>query len=227
MKIPRPVANLIESFEKLPGIGPKTAQRLAFYLLHFPQEELEKFADALTRFKKDTCLCSICKNVDETDPCTICSDERRDQNLIAVVVSPLDALALEKSGFKGVYHVLHGVINPLNNIGPEELFIKELIARLKEKKGGEVVSNAAADWSASGYGKEVEEGMKVEVVLATNMSMEGESTAMYISKLIRQSGFSEEEVKITRLARGLPVGGDVEYADDVTLSRALEGRTSV
>jgi len=227
VKIPRPVANLIESFEKLPGIGPKTAQRLAFYLLHFPQEELEKFADALTRFKKDTCLCSICKNVDETDPCTICSDERRDQNLIAVVVSPLDALALEKSGFKGVYHVLHGVINPLNNIGPEELFIKELIARLKEKKGGEVVSNAAADWSASGYGKEVEEGMKVEVVLATNMSMEGESTAMYISKLIRQSGFSEEEVKITRLARGLPVGGDVEYADDVTLSRALEGRTSV
>ena len=202
MKIPRPLANLIEAFEKLPGIGPKTAQRLTFYLLHFPQEELQKFADALISFKRDTSLCSICKIVDEVDPCTICADPSRDQNIIAVVVSPLDAMALEKSGFKGVYHVLHGVINPLDNIGPEELFIKELVDRLKKDS-------------------------QIEIILATNMSMEGESTALYISKLIRDQVFSEEDVEITRLARGLPVGGDVEYADDITLSRALEGRTAV
>jgi len=216
MRVPRPIARLIESFEKLPGIGPKTAQRLTFYLLHFPQEELSKFASALTDLKESTRICSICKNVDEEDPCTICSDPNRDRITIIVTSSPLDVFAFEKTGYSGLYHVLHGVINPLNNIGPEELFIFEIIDRLKELVGeskGEVFKDGG-----------LSDG-QVEVILATNTSMEGESTAMYIAKLIRDSGFDESQVKITRIARGLPVGGDVEYADDITLSRALEGRS--
>lgn len=208
VKIPRPIENLINSFERLPGIGPKTAQRLTFYLLHFPQEELEGFASALTNLKTGTKLCSICKNVDEIDPCSICSDDKRNKNIIIVTSSPLDVLAFEKVGHKGQYHVLHGVINPLENIGPDEIYIKELITRLKDL--------AASESS----------GRQIEVVLATNSSMEGESTAMYISKLIRENGLGEDTVKITRIARGLPVGGDIEYADDITLTRALEGRSS-
>ncbi|OGC47553.1 recombination protein RecR [candidate division WWE3 bacterium RIFCSPHIGHO2_01_FULL_42_13] len=209
MKIPRPIENLINAFERLPGIGPKTAQRLTFYLLHFPQEELENFASALTNLKTGTKLCSICKNVDEVDPCSICSDARRDKNTIIVTSSPLDVLAFEKVGHKGTYHVLHGVINPLENIGPDEIYIKELISRLKEMVGG---------------GSGGDRG--IEIILATNSSMEGESTAMYISKLIRDGGMDEDVVRITRIARGLPVGGDIEYADDITLTRALEGRSS-
>lgn len=200
MKIPKPIANLIESFERLPGIGPKTAQRLTFYLLHFPQEDIERFADNLKNLKLETKICSICKNVDAIDPCSICSDSRRDATKLIVTSSPLDVYAFEKVGFKGKYHVLHGVINPLDNIGPEELFIKDLIVRLKDQPE------------------------KIELILATNTSMEGEATAMYIAKLIRDEGFGEESVKITRIARGLPVGGDIEYADDITLTRALEGR---
>lgn len=202
MKIPRPIANLIESFERLPGIGPKTAQRLTFHLLHFPQEDIERFADSLTNLKLGTKTCSICKNVDAEDPCTICSDSARDARTIIVTSSPLDVYAFEKVGYKGKYHVLHGVINPLDNIGPEELFIKDLISRLRTLDG------------------------PIELILATNTSMEGESTAMYISKLIRDEGFSEDFVKITRIARGLPVGGDIEYADDITLTRALDGRVA-
>ena len=197
MKIPKPIANLIESFERLPGIGPKTAQRLTFYLLHFPQEDIERFADNLKNLKLETKICSICKNVDAIDPCSICSDSRRDATKLIVTSSPLDVYAFEKVGFKGKYHVLHGVINPLDNIGPEELFIKDLIVRLKDQPE------------------------KIELILATNTSMEGEATAMYIAKKIKEENLKP---KITRIARGLPVGGDLEYADEITLIRALEGR---
>lgn len=195
MRLPTPVRKLIESFEKLPGIGPKTAQRLTFYLLHVPQRQLNEFSEALATLKKNTVLCSICLNVSEKDPCPICSDRSRDKSIICVVEQPLDVLALEKTGdYKGVYHVLHGAISPLNNIGPDELHIRELLPRLKN---GEVE----------------------EVILATNPNMEGEATAMYIAKLIKPLG-----IKVTRLAHGLPVGADLEYADEVTLSRAIEGR---
>ena len=203
MKIPKPISDLIESLERLPGIGPKTSQRLTFHLLHFPQEDLEKFARSLVGLKTGIKLCSECKNVTENEICSVCGDKSRDKNIIAVVAGALDSFALEKTGFKGVYHVLHGVIDPLNNIGPDELFIKDLVERLEHKLN-------------KGDGE-------IEVILATNTSMEGESTAMYISRMIRGSTCSDK-VKITRIARGLPVGGDIEYADDITLSRALEGR---
>ena len=205
MKMPKPISDLIESFERLPGIGPKTSQRLTFHLLHFPQDDLEKFAKSLVGLKTGTKLCSICKNVTEKDVCSVCDDSSRDKRIIAVVAGALDTFALEKTGFRGVYHVLHGVIDPLNNVGPEELFIKELVERVKEEsKNGEE---------------------EVEVILATNTSMEGESTAMYISRVIREDA-GDSKVRITRIARGLPVGGDIEYADDITLSRALEGRSN-
>lgn len=204
MKLPRPISKLIDHFERLPGIGPKTSQRLAFYLLHFPKEDLESFARSLTDLKDNVRLCNICKNVSEYDVCEVCDSPNRDKRKIAVVATSLDAFALEKTDFKGVYHILHGLIDPLNNIGPEELFIKDLIERLKNL--------------------DISESEKVEVILATNSSMEGESTSMYISKLIRDAGLN---VKITRIARGLPVGGDIEYADDITLTRALEGRVEV
>ncbi len=200
MKMPKPISELIDSFSRLPGIGPKTSQRLTFHLLHFPQEDLERFAQSLVGLKTGTRLCSICKNVSEYDICSVCSDPSRDKNTIAVVAGALDAFALEKTGYKGVYHVLHGIIDPLNNIGPEEIFIAELIDRVKNTKGN------------------------IEVILATNTSMEGESTAMYISKMIRELESEDYVIKLTRIARGLPVGGDIEYADDITLSRALEGR---
>lgn len=201
MRIPKPVTRLIEYFERLPGIGPKTAQRLTFYLLHFPHEEIENFARALVGLKRGTTLCSVCRNVSEGDVCSICDDSSRDSQLIAVVANPLDAFALEKTGFKGIYHVLHGIIDPLNNIGPEDIYLDDLIKRLAPP-------------------------FPLEIILATNTSMEGESTALYISKLIRDSGFGEDRVILSRIARGLPVGGDIEYADDITLSRALEGRNS-
>ena len=214
MKLPKPISILIDYFEGLPGIGPKTAQRLTFSLLNFPQEELEKFADSLVGLKKGTKLCSICKNVTEFDVCSVCDDPSRDKKLIAVVASPLDAFALEKTNFKGVYHVLHGIVDPLNNIGPEEIFVKDLVERIEKLLGEKSFDS-------------LDEPEKVEIILATNTSMEGESTAMYISKLIREKGFDSDRVKITRIARGLPVGGDIEYADDITLSRALEGRSDM
>ncbi len=202
MKIPTPILKLIESFERLPGIGPKTAQRLTFYLLHFPESELQKFADSLVNLKKGTKLCEICHNVSENTLCTICSDTGRDAHSILVVANPLDAFAVEKTGYKGVYHVLHGIIDPLNNFGPEELFIRDLVDRVRKMLDS-----------------------KVEVILATNTTMEGEATAMYISKMLKDAGFTPEQVSVSRIARGLPVGGDIEYADDITLSRALEGRS--
>lgn len=214
MKLPKPISNLIDYFERLPGIGPKTAQRLTFSLLNFPQEELEKFSDSLTDLKKGTKFCSICKNVTEHDICSVCDDPLRDKRTVAVVASPLDAFALEKTNFKGVYHVLHGIIDPLNNIGPDEIFVKELIDRIEDLLNEKSFDN-------------LDGSQDVEIILATNTSMEGESTAMYISKLIQESNFDTQKVKITRIARGLPVGGDIEYADDITLSRALEGRLSI
>lgn len=194
MRIARPVLKLIESFEKLPGIGQKTAQRLTYYLLHVPQSELDGFAENLAGLKRGTVMCSECLNISETDPCDICSDPIRDQSIVCVVEQPLDVFALDRMGkYKGVYHVLHGAISPLNNIGPDEIRISELLKRVKNG------------------------GVK-EVILATNVSMEGEATAMYIAKQIGNI------VKVTRLAHGLPSGADIEYADDLTLSRALEGR---
>ena len=200
MKIPKAVQNLIESFEKLPGVGPKSAQRLTFYLLHVPQKELDTFASSLSDLKKGTLLCSNCLSIDEIDPCSICSDSARDKNIICVVEQPLDVIALEKSGkYKGLYHVLHGRIDPLNNIGPDEIYVQQLLVRVKR-----------------------EVGSVKEVILATNPTMEGEATAMYLAKQLKSLN---PDIKITRIGRGIPVGADIEYADDITLQRAMEGRS--
>lgn len=199
MNLPRPLRKLIESFEKLPGIGPKSAQRLAFYLLHVPQDSLDEFAQAVSQLKKQTVLCSVCFNVSEIDPCPVCSSQSREKSIICVVEQPLDVLALEKTNvFKGSYHVLHGAISPLNNIGPDELYIDSLIKRLNSKS-----------WPVK------------EIILAMNPNMEGEATAMYLSKIIKEKN---PKIKITRLGQGLPTGADLEYADEVTLARALDGR---
>lgn len=198
--LPKSLTRVIESFERLPGIGPKTAQRLAFYLLHVPQEDLDLFADSLTKLKANTVLCSVCKNVTEKDPCDICSNPSRNHQIICVVEQPTDVISLEKTGkYRGLYHVLHGAIDPLNNIGPDELYIADLLSRMKQ-----------ADTPVT------------EIILAMNPNMEGEATAMYIQKQIAENS---KQVTVTRLAHGLPVGADIEYADEVTLSRALEGRT--
>ncbi|OGD86980.1 recombination protein RecR [Candidatus Curtissbacteria bacterium RIFCSPHIGHO2_01_FULL_41_11] len=195
MKVPKSVANLIEAFESLPGIGPKTAARLTYYLLHAPDQLAEKLSTAAKDLKLKTKICSICQNITETDPCEICDDPARDKSVICVVEDPLDVWAIERSGsFSGLYHVLHGVIAPLDNIGPEDLKINELLKRLKD---GEVN----------------------ELILATNPSMEGEATAMYIQRLVKPLG-----VETSRIARGIPIGAEIEYADEVTLRRALEGR---
>lgn len=197
--LPKSLSRVIESFERLPGVGTKTAQRLAFYLLHVPQGELDMFSEALANLKRNTVLCSLCKNVTEKDPCIICGSPNRDTQIICVLEQPTDVLSIEKTGkYNGLYHVLHGSIDPLNNIGPDELYINDLIKRIQD------------------------EAYPVkEVILATNPNMEGEATSMYIQKLI--SGYNPQIV-VTRLAHGLPVGADIEYADEVTLSRALEGR---
>jgi recombination protein RecR len=200
MRIPKAVTNLIESFEKLPGVGPKSAERLTFYLLHVPQGEIDKFADNLKSLKSGTVLCSICFNVGEHDPCEICDDRSRDQGMICVVEQPLDVLALEKSNtYKGVYHVLHGKIDPLNSIGPDEIFVNQLLGRVRES------------------------GDIKEVILATNPTMEGEATAMYISKQIKNIN---SDIIVTRIGRGLPVGADIEYADSTTLQSAMQGRSA-
>lgn len=192
--VPKVVQDLIEAFERLPGIGPKTAQRLTYHLLHAPKEEAQALAKAALDLKDKTVICETCFNISEQSPCEICSELSRDREILAIVEDPLDVLALEKTGFRGLYHVLHGAISPLDNIGPEELHIREILPRLKD-------------------------GTVKEIILATNPTMEGEATAMYIDRLISPLG-----VKITRIARGLPVGGDLEYADETTLTRALEGR---
>lgn len=214
MLLPKAIQKLIEAFERLPGIGPKTAARLSFYLLHVPQEELDRFAEAIGNLKRETVVCSTCFNVSESNPCPICQDQRRNHEIICVVEEPLDLLTLEKTGkYHGLYHVLHGVIDPLNNIGPDELYIHQLIAKLK------------AQLFAGAQGKN--SNVK-EIILATNPTMEGEATAMYIQNQVKAqipaSSGGGSNIKITRLAHGLPVGGDLEYADEITLSRALEGR---
>lgn len=202
MKLPRSVRQLIESFEKLPGVGPKSAQRLVFYLLHNPESEIEEFSERLLALKRNTILCSQCHNVSEADPCPVCADSSRDDSLLCIVEQPLDVLALENAGsFGGRYHVLHGAIAPLNNIGPDQLFLHDLSGRL--------------------------DGV-TEVILATNPTMEGEATALYITEYIRNSvGISGDTLKITRIGHGLPIGADIEYADGVTLKRALEGRRTM
>ena len=190
-----PLARLIAEFYKLPGIGPKSAQRLAYHLLRMPPAEAQALAEAIVEVKEKVTLCSICQNVTEVDPCRVCSDEQRDRSVICVVEEPLDILAIERTqSYRGLHHVLHGVISPMDGIGPEDLKIAELLRRLRS---GEIQ----------------------EVILATNPNLEGEATSMYLTRLLRPLG-----VKVTRLARGLPVGGDLEYADDVTLTSALEGR---
>ena len=195
MKVPKSVANLIEAFESLPGIGPKTAARLTYYLLHAPDSLSQKLSDSARDLKEKTKICSICQNITESDPCDICDDSDRDFSIICVVEDPLDVWAIEKSGsFEGLYHVLHGVIAPLENVGPEDLRINELLKRLKDDK-------------------------VKEIILATNPSMEGEATAMYIQRLVKPLG-----IKTSRIARGIPIGAELEYADEVTLRRALEGR---
>jgi recombination protein RecR len=198
--LPKPVLDLIEKLENLPGIGPKSAERLVFYLLHNPLAELEDLAHKLVALKKETVLCSNCHHISQKDPCEFCSDQERDQNIICVVEQPLDLIALEKAKkYKGLYHVLHGKIDPLNNIGPEQIFLYDLITRLK--KNPEIK----------------------ELVLATNSSMEGETTAFYIKELIKKDE-NLSYIKITRLGYGLPIGADIEYADDLTLGHALETR---
>ena len=206
MRIPKAISSLIESFEKLPGIGPKSAQRLTYYLLRVPQSELNDFSNNLINLKKNTVLCSVCKNVGETDPCNICSDNLRDKETVLVVENPLDLMAFERSGkYRGLYHVLHCAINPLDNIGPDEIYISDLITRLTNKK-------SSID----------------EIIIATNPTMEGEATAMYLTREIKK--IQEKDtvagvtIKITRLGMGIPTGADLEYADDVTLTQALEGR---
>ncbi|AEY64553.1 recombination mediator RecR [Clostridium sp. BNL1100] len=193
-----PVAKLVEEFQKLPGIGHKSAQRLAFHVINMPMEKVQKLSDSILEAKQKTRYCSVCSNLTDIDPCPLCSGTSRDKSVICVVQDPRDVVAMERTReFKGLYHVLHGAISPMQGIGPEEIRIKELISRLG---GGEVT----------------------EVILATNPNVEGEATAMYISKLIKPLG-----VKATRIAHGIPVGGDLEYADEVTLAKALEGRREI
>lgn len=195
---PLSVTRLIDEFHRLPGIGPKTAQRLTFYLLRAPKAQVEQLAEAIRDLREKITTCSICQNIAESNPCSICADESRDHSIICVVEEPLDLVAIERTReYKGLYHVLHGAISPVEGIGPEDLRIKELLDRLRD-------------------------GRVQEVLLATNPNLEGEATAMYIERLVKPLG-----IRLTRLARGLPVGGDLEYADEVTLTRALEGRREV
>lgn len=196
--IPEPVTRLIEALSRLPGVGPKTASRLTYFLLRAPDEVSVKLAEALQALKSHTRFCSVCFNITVADPCPICSDPRRNHQVIAVVEEPLDVLAIERTGsYDGVYHVLHGAISPVNGIGPDQLRIKELVGR-------------------------VAQGDALEIIIATNPGLEGDATAMYIQRELAGKG-----VKVTRLARGLPVGGDLEYVDAVTLTRALQGRSEL
>jgi recombination protein RecR len=195
---PKPIMRLIEELSRLPGIGPKTASRLAYFLLRSPTEQVLALAEAVQQLKERTVLCSVCFNIAETSPCSICSDPNRDQTQICVVEEPLDVLALERTRqYHGLYHVLHGAISPVDGIGPEELKIRELLGRVR---------NLTVH----------------EILLATNPNLEGEATAMYIARQIHPLG-----IRVTRLARGLPIGGDLEYADQMTLAQALEGRREI
>lgn len=189
-----PLAKLIEQFERMPGVGKKSAQRMAFYVLNLPDSKAEEFADAITQAHKKIRKCSVCCNLTDGEKCSICSSENRDKGVICVVEDPRDVIAIERTReYKGTYHVLHGAISPMNGVGPDQLSIKELLKRIDDSVR--------------------------EIILATNPTIEGEATAMYISKLLKPLG-----VTVSRLAYGVPVGADLEYADEVTLSRAIEGR---
>ena len=191
------IEKLIESFEKLPSIGHKTAARLAFHILNASEEQTNEFINAIQNAKKNLKYCSKCYNISDTDPCNICSNPKRDENTICVVEDVRDIIAIERTHeYKGVYHVLHGSISPMNGIGPNDIKLKELLARINENTK--------------------------EVIIATNPRVEGEATAMYISKLLKPL-----DVRVTRIAHGIPIGGDLEYTDEVTLSKALEGRTEL
>ncbi len=193
-----PLTELINQFSRLPGIGKKTAQRLAYSILEQPPERAKAFAEALVNAREKIHFCAVCQSLTDLDVCQICSDERRDKSIICVVEDPRDVMAFERTReYSGVYHVLHGVISPLDNIGPDKLRIKELMARLSD-------------------------GTVKEIIMATNPTVEGEATASYISRLVKPMG-----IKVTRLAYGIPVGGDLEYADEYTLARALEGRNEI
>jgi recombination protein RecR len=192
---PEALAKLIDAFTRLPGIGPKTAGRLAFYVLRMKEEDVTDFAKALVNVKRNLHYCSVCCNITDVDPCRICMDKSRDPSIICVIQEPKDLVAMERTReFHGYYHVLHGAISPMEGIGPDEIYVAELLKRL----GDETVQ---------------------ELIMATNPNIEGEATAMYLSRLIKPFG-----IKVTRIAHGLPVGGDMEYADEVTLTKALEGR---
>ena len=193
-----PFAKLIQEFNKLPGIGPKSAQRLTYYIVRLPIEEVEALSESLLGVKSNIVFCTRCQNISEKDPCTICGNPNRDSTTICIVEEPLDILALERARcFNGLYHVLHGIISPINGIGPNDLKIRELLDRMKHED-------------------------ITEIIIATNPTIEGEATAMYIQRLI-----SPLEIPITRLARGLPAGGDLEYADEDTLTKAFQGRQSL
>ena len=194
----RPLGRLIDELGKLPGVGPKTAQRLAYHILRTPAPDAEALAAAIRSVKTDLKYCGICFNIAEADPCAICSSDERDAKVVCVVEEPLDVLAIERTGqFKGRFHVLHGAISPVNGVRPDDLKIQQLVARVKQ-------------------------GGIEELIMATNPNLEGEATSMYIAQLLTGSG-----ARLTRLARGLPMGGDLEYADEVTVSRALEGRRAI
>jgi len=198
--VPAPVTKLIDEFSRLPGVGPKTASRLTFYLLRNSADRSKSLAEALSDLHQKVVFCSICFNIAESDPCTVCSNEHRDRGVICVVEEPLDVLAIERTrDYHGLYHVLHGVIAPTEGIGPEDLKIPELVQRVQSNGGG-----------------------INEIIIATNPNLEGEATAMYIARQFEGAAF-----KVTRLARGLPMGGDLEYADEITLSRALSGRSEL
>ena len=196
--IPEPVTKLVEAFSRLPGVGPKTASRLTYYLLRASDDISLDLSEALRDLKENTTFCSKCFNITVANPCPICSNPQREQNILAVIEEPLDLLALERTGiYKGLYHVLHGAISPVNGVGPDDLKIGELIQRVEKED-------------------------ILEVIIATNPGLEGDATAMYIQRELIGKG-----AKVTRLARGLPMGGDLEYVDSVTLSRALQGRNEV
>ena len=196
-----PVVRLIEELNKLPGVGPKSAQRLTYHLVRMPAQEARALAEAIQAVKDHVGFCSVCWNITDQDPCIICANQDRDRSAFCVVEDPLDVLAVERTGvYKGLYHVLHGAISPVNGIGPEELRVKELLGRLRTGSGEDA-------------------GAVHEVILATNPNLEGEATAMYLQRLLAPLG-----VRVTRLARGLSTGGELEYADELTLTRAFEGR---
>lgn len=198
MHYPAPISKLIDSFMKLPGIGPKTAARLAFYVLNMKDDDVVQFSKSLMDVKRELTFCSICGHITEDDPCYICQDIQRDRTVICVVQETKDVIMMERMReYKGLYHVLHGAISPMDGIGPEDINIPSLLERLKDDA-------------------------ITEIIMATNPNIEGESTAMYISRLVKPLG-----LKSTRLAHGLPVGGDLEYADEVTLSKAMEYRTEI